>query len=126
LGKEYLRCFVPTAVRAKRASSIRATTRPSFVGGASVLDPRCKHRFTSTSGWNRRVLFVVKKDGRREQYTREKILGRLRKACEKRPISESQMEGVAADLERELFAAAKAKCRRRWSAKKTDGNRSRN
>ena len=49
-------------------------------------------------------LFVVKKDGRREQYSRDKILGGLRKACEKRPISESQMEAVAADLERELFA----------------------
>ncbi len=49
-------------------------------------------------------LFVVKKDGRREQYSREKILAGLRKACEKRPVSESQMEAVAADLERELFA----------------------
>ncbi len=49
-------------------------------------------------------LFVVKKDGRREQYNREKLIGGLRKACEKRPISENQMEAVAADLERELFA----------------------
>ena len=49
-------------------------------------------------------LFVVKKDGRREQYSREKIIAGLRKACEKRPISESRMEAVAADLERELFA----------------------
>ena len=49
-------------------------------------------------------LFVVKKDGRREQYSRDKILTGLRKACEKRPISEGQMESVAADLERELFA----------------------
>jgi transcriptional repressor NrdR len=49
-------------------------------------------------------LFVVKKDGRREQYNREKILDGLRKACEKRPVSESQMEAVAADLERSLFA----------------------
>jgi transcriptional repressor NrdR len=49
-------------------------------------------------------LFVVKKDGRREQYSRDKILTGLRKACEKRPISEGQMEAVAADLERELFA----------------------
>jgi transcriptional repressor NrdR len=49
-------------------------------------------------------LFIVKKDGRREQYSREKILGGLRKACEKRPISEHQMDAVAADLERELFA----------------------
>ena len=49
-------------------------------------------------------LFIVKKDGRREQYSREKILGGLRKACEKRPISEHRMDAVAADLERELFA----------------------
>jgi transcriptional repressor NrdR len=49
-------------------------------------------------------LFVVKKDGRREQFSREKLLGGLRKACEKRPISENQMEAVAADLERVLFA----------------------
>jgi transcriptional repressor NrdR len=49
-------------------------------------------------------LFVVKKDGRREQYSREKILNGLRKSCEKRPISDNQMEAVAADLERDLFA----------------------
>lgn len=49
-------------------------------------------------------LFVVKKDGRREQFNREKILSGLRRACEKRPISEHQMEVVAADLERDLFS----------------------
>jgi transcriptional repressor NrdR len=68
------------------------------------LDPRCKHRFTTYERMESPRLFVVKKDGRREQYNREKILGGLRKACEKRPISESQMEATAADLERELFA----------------------
>ena len=68
------------------------------------LDPRCKHRFTTYERMEAPRLFVVKKDGRREQYSRDKILSGLRKACEKRPISESQMEAVAADLERELFA----------------------
>jgi transcriptional repressor NrdR len=68
------------------------------------LNPGCKHRFTTYERMEAPRLFVVKKDGRREQYSREKILNGLRKACEKRPISESQMEGVAADLERELFA----------------------
>ncbi|MBV8117973.1 MAG: transcriptional repressor NrdR [Candidatus Eremiobacteraeota bacterium] len=68
------------------------------------LDPRCKHRFTTYERMEAPRLFVVKKDGRREQYNRDKILGGLRKACEKRPISEAQMESVAADLERELFA----------------------
>ena len=49
-------------------------------------------------------LFVVKKDGRREQFNREKILSGLRRACQKRPISEHQMEAVAAGLERDLFS----------------------
>jgi transcriptional repressor NrdR len=49
-------------------------------------------------------LFVVKKDGRREQYNRDKILAGLRRACEKRPVSEAQMEEVVAGIERALFA----------------------
>jgi transcriptional repressor NrdR len=49
-------------------------------------------------------LFVVKKDGRREQYNRDKILNGLRRACEKRPISDAQMEDLVGKLERELFA----------------------
>ncbi len=49
-------------------------------------------------------LFVVKKDGRREQYSRDKVLTGLRRACEKRPVAESQMEDIVAALERELFS----------------------
>ena len=49
-------------------------------------------------------LFVVKKDGRREQYNRDKMLAGLRRACEKRPVSEGQMEEIVAGIERDLFA----------------------
>ena len=49
-------------------------------------------------------LFVVKKDGRREQYNRDKVLSGLRRACEKRPVSEAQMEEIVASIERDLFA----------------------
>jgi transcriptional repressor NrdR len=49
-------------------------------------------------------LFVVKKDGRREQYNRDKVLSGLHRACEKRPVSEAQMEETVASIERELFA----------------------
>jgi len=49
-------------------------------------------------------LFVVKKDGRREQYNREKILSGLQRACEKRPVSDAQLEEIVAKLERELFS----------------------
>ncbi len=49
-------------------------------------------------------LFVVKKDARREQYNRDKVLSGLRRACEKRPVSEAQMEEIVAAIERGLFA----------------------
>ena len=64
----------------------------------------CKHRFTTYERMEAPRLFVVKKDGRREQYNRDKILNGLRRACEKRPISEAQMEDLVAGLEREMFA----------------------
>jgi transcriptional repressor NrdR len=64
----------------------------------------CKHRFTTYERMEAPRLFVVKKDGRREQYSRDKVLSGLRRACEKRPVSEAQMEEIVAGIERELFA----------------------
>jgi transcriptional repressor NrdR len=64
----------------------------------------CKHRFTTYERIEAPRLFVVKKDGRREQYTRDKVLTGLRRACEKRPVSDAQMEDIVAGIERELFA----------------------
>jgi transcriptional repressor NrdR len=64
----------------------------------------CKHRFTTYERIEAPRLFVVKKDGRREQYSRDKVLNGLRRACEKRPVSDAQMEDIIAGIERELFA----------------------
>lgn len=64
----------------------------------------CKHRFTTYERMEAPRLFVVKKDGRREQYNRDKILTGLRRSCEKRPVSEAQMDEVVAGVERELFS----------------------
>ncbi|MGD1066791.1 MAG: transcriptional regulator NrdR [Vulcanimicrobiaceae bacterium] len=64
----------------------------------------CKHRFTTYERMEAPRLFVVKKDGRREQYNRDKVLSGLRRACEKRPVAEAQMEETVASIERELFA----------------------
>jgi transcriptional repressor NrdR len=64
----------------------------------------CKHRFTTYERMEAPRQFVVKKDGRREQYNRDKILTGLRRSCEKRPVSDAQMEEIVASLERELFA----------------------
>jgi len=64
----------------------------------------CKQRFTTYERMEAPRLYVVKKDGRRELYNREKIISGLRRACEKRPVSDSQLEEVVASIERELFS----------------------
>jgi transcriptional repressor NrdR len=64
----------------------------------------CKHRFTTYERMEAPRLFVVKKDGRREQYNRDKMLSGLRRACEKRPVSDAQMDDLLAALERDMFA----------------------
>jgi transcriptional repressor NrdR len=64
----------------------------------------CKHRFTTYERMEAPRLFVVKKDGRREQYNRDKVMSGLRRACEKRPVSDPQMEEIVAGIERQLFS----------------------
>ena len=63
----------------------------------------CRHRFTTYERIEVPRLFVVKKDGRREQFSREKLLNGLRRACEKRPISDVQLQDLVASIERTLF-----------------------
>ncbi len=45
---------------------------------------------------------IVKKDGRREGFDREKLLAGLKKACEKRPVPLPEVEALVLDLERKL------------------------
>jgi len=65
---------------------------------------KCGHRFTTYEYIERVPMMVVKKDGRREEYSREKLLGGLLKACEKRPVSREQIERVIDDIETALFS----------------------
>ena len=60
----------------------------------------CGRRFTSYERIDEIPYMVIKKDGRREPYDRNKIMGGLRRACEKRPISVSQLESIADQIER--------------------------
>ena len=45
---------------------------------------------------------IIKKDGRRERFDRQKLLAGLIKACEKRPVSMDELERLVDELEREL------------------------
>lgn len=62
----------------------------------------CKQRFTTYERVEELMPLIVKKDGRREGFDREKILGGLKKACEKRPVAVDQMEGIVSSIERKL------------------------
>ena len=52
----------------------------------------CSHRFTTYEHAERHLPVVIKKDGRREPWRREKIMSGISRACEKRPISVEQIE----------------------------------
>jgi transcriptional repressor NrdR len=66
---------------------------------------KCQKRFTTYEMVEEVSLMVVKKDGRREPFNRQKILTGIRRACEKRPISLEQMEGIVDEIEKTLHAS---------------------
>ena len=59
----------------------------------------CQRRFTSYERIDEIPYMVVKKDGRRERFDRQKVLAGLLKACEKRPVSMIQLESIADQAE---------------------------
>lgn len=62
----------------------------------------CGKRFTTYETLEEIPFQVIKKDGTRSPFDRNKILSGLRKACEKRPISEYTLQEIATKIEREL------------------------
>ena len=63
---------------------------------------QCSKRFTTFEEIETIPLIVVKKDHTREQFSKEKIIRGLMKACEKRPVSVEDMERVASEIENKL------------------------
>ena len=59
----------------------------------------CQRRFTSYERIDEIPYMVVKKDGRRERFDRQKVLAGVLKACEKRPVSMIQLETIADKVE---------------------------
>ena len=68
----------------------------------------CGSRFTTYERLQPASLFVIKKDERREEFNRDKLLSGLRKACEKRPLPTGTVEKLADDIEAELYRLGKA------------------
>ncbi|MFT4415129.1 transcriptional regulator NrdR [Fredinandcohnia humi] len=62
----------------------------------------CQFRFTTFEKVEDTPLIVVKKEGTREEFSREKMLRGLIKACEKRPVTLKQLEDITHEVEKEL------------------------
>ena len=63
----------------------------------------CNRRFTTYERVEEVAPLVVKKDGRREAFERQKVLGGLRRACDKRAVPLAQLEQIVDSIERELI-----------------------
>jgi transcriptional repressor NrdR len=68
---------------------------------------RCGARFTTYERMQRPSLFVIKKDKRREEFNKDKLLTGLRKACEKRPLGSGVIDKLADDIEAALYQMGK-------------------
>jgi transcriptional repressor NrdR len=66
----------------------------------------CRGRFTSYERIEERPLLVIKRDGRREQFNRGKVIKGILHACEKRPVSMDVIESIADEVEKELHREA--------------------
>jgi transcriptional repressor NrdR len=60
----------------------------------------CQKRFTTYEYVEHVPLMVVKKDGRRQPFDRNRLMSGIIKACEKRPVSVEQIEGIVEEIER--------------------------
>lgn len=75
---------------------------------------RCELRFTTYERIQPASFFVIKKDDRREEFDREKLLAGVRKACEKRPLPGDTPESIADDIEAELYHMGKTEVSTRF------------
>jgi len=66
--------------------------------------PGCGYRFTTYERVEKPQLIVIKNNGVRELFNRQKLLAGLYRACEKTPVTSLQLEQLVSDIEKELYA----------------------
>jgi transcriptional repressor NrdR len=64
----------------------------------------CAKRFTTHEKIEDKLPLIIKKDGRREPYDRDKIMEGMKKACQKRPISIESIEKIADKIEQDIVS----------------------
>ena len=68
----------------------------------------CKQRFTTYERIASMNLLVIKRDGRREEFDKEKLVKSMRISCSKRPVSSAAIEDAAREIEAKLYALGKS------------------
>ncbi|MCI5688326.1 transcriptional regulator NrdR [Anaerovoracaceae bacterium 42-11] len=63
---------------------------------------KCGKRFTTYEKVEESIIMIIKKDGRRESFDRNKVMNGIVKACEKRPVSMADIERIVSEIERGL------------------------
>jgi len=71
---------------------------------------KCSRRFTTYERIDEIPYMVIKKDGRRERFDRQKILQGLLKSCEKRPVATPKLESLVDEVERFAHEAREREC----------------
>lgn len=75
-------------------------------GGTTIRRRReclgCGHRYTTYEEIERPHLMVLKRDGRSEELSREKLVGSIQKACQKRPVTQESINGLVEEILDEL------------------------
>lgn len=74
----------------------------------------CSRRFTTYERVEEQPLTVVKKDGSRAQFDRTKLIGGMKRACEKRPVPIAKIDKLAADIERRAQELNEREISSRW------------
>lgn len=89
-----------------KCNSERSSVTDSRSDGGAIRRRRecqdCGYRFTTYERVELVLPAVIKKDGRREVFDREKIRNGLRRACEKRPVSTERIDAAVEAIERKL------------------------
>ena len=70
---------------------------------------KCKKRFTTYEKIEKKDFMIVKKDGRRERFSREKLKSGIMKACEKRPVPVDKIEKAVDEIEEKISKSGKSK-----------------
>lgn len=68
----------------------------------------CQSRFTTYERVEAQTLYIIKKDGRREEFDRNKLIGGVRAACAKRPLPTGTVERLVDEVEAELHHLGRA------------------